>query len=132
MILKHRIFAFMLLLMMVFNICRYQIPQVEYALFKGYIAKNLCVKKDIKGNCCQGKCFMRKQMTMANENSTENTTNTNNKKTQIIEVIEFVGASIAVLIPIEQTQRLYSCSESAEISRFASDVFVPPKHIFRL
>ena len=112
---------------MVFNICRYQIPQIEYSVFKSYIAKNLCVKKEIKGNCCQGKCFLRKQMKMTDENSNGNTTNTN-KKHQIIEVIEFVGASIAVLIPTEQTQRLYSCSESAKISRFASDVFVPPKH----
>jgi len=127
MILKHRIFASALLFVMIFNICRYQIPQIEYSLFKSYIAKNLCIKKDIKGNCCQGKCFMKKQMKMTDDNSTGNTTNTNNKKNQIIEVIEFVGASIAVLIPNEQTQRLYSCSESTEISRFASDVFVPPK-----
>lgn len=127
MILKHRIFAFMLLLMMVFNICRYQIPEIEYALFKGYIAKNLCEKKEIKGNCCQGKCFMRKQIKMTDENSNGNTTNTNNKKHQIIEVIEFVGANIAVLIPTEQTQRLYSYSESTRTSRFASDVFVPPQ-----
>jgi hypothetical protein len=130
MILKHRIFAFMLLLMMVFNISRYQIPQIEYALFKGYIAKNLCVKKDIKGNCCQGKCFMKKQMKMADENSNGNTSNPNSKKTQIMEVIEFVRAGIAILIPAEQIKRLYSCSVSALISRFASDVFVPPKYIF--
>ena len=127
MILKHRIFAFVLLYVMVFNISRYQIPQIEYSLFKSYIAKNLCVKKEIKGNCCQGKCFLRKQMKMTDENSNGNTTNTNNKKHQIIEVIEFVGAGIAVLIPTEQTQRLYSCSESTRIFRFASDVFVPPK-----
>jgi len=129
MILKHRIFASTLLFVMVFNICRYQIPQIEYSLFKSYIAKNLCVKKEIKGNCCQGKCFLRKQMKMTDENSNGNTTNTNTKKHQIFEVIEFVGASIAVLIPTEQTQRLYSCSESAKISRFASDVFVPPKQL---
>ena len=127
MILKHRIFASALLFVMIFNICRYQIPQIEYSLFKSYIAKNLCIKKDTKGNCCQGKCFLRKQMKLTDENSNSNTTNTNNKKNQVIEVIEFVGASIAVLIPAEQTQRLYSCPESTEISRFNSDVFVPPK-----
>lgn len=127
MILKHRIFAFTLLFVIVFNICRYQIPQIEYSLFKGYIAKNLCVKKEIKNNCCQGKCFLRKQMKMTDENSNGNTKNINNKKNQIIEVIEFIGSSIAVLIPTEQTQRLYYCSESTEIHRFASDVFVPPK-----
>jgi len=124
---RDRFFSIILLIMMVFNICLYQIPQIEYGLFKGYIAKNLCVKKEIKGNCCQGKCFLRKQMKMTDENSNGNTTNTNNKKHQIIEVIEFVGAGIAVLIPTEQTQRLYSCSESTRIFRFASDVFVPPK-----
>ena len=112
---------------MVFNIGRYQIPYIEYELFKDYIAKNLCVKKEIKGNCCQGKCFMRKQMKMVDENSNGNTTNPNSKKHQIIEVNEFVGASIAVLIPTEQTQRLYSYSESTRIFRFASEVFVPPK-----
>jgi len=37
----------------------------EYQVNKNYIAKNLCVKKDVVNNCCQGKCFVEKEMASA-------------------------------------------------------------------
>ena len=79
MILKHRIFAFILLFVMVFNIFRYQIPYIQYNLFKDYIAKNLCVNRDKKDNYCQGKCFLKKQIKATDENNNASENN-NNKK----------------------------------------------------
>ncbi len=128
---KDRFFAIILLFVMVFCIGRYQIPYIEYHLFKGYIAKNLCVKKEIKGNCCQGKCFLKKQIKLAdeNENSNGNNTNTNNKKAQTFEINEFVVFDITELNNIEITKLLFFSSESVITSKAASDVFVPPKQL---
>ena len=117
---------------MVFNIGRYQIPYIEYSLFKDYIAKNLCVKKEIKGNCCQGKCFLKKQIKLAdeNENSNGNNTNTNNKKAQTFEINEFVVFNITELNNNNEiTKLLFFSSESVITAKAASDVFVPPKQL---
>ena len=127
-----RFFAIILLILMVFNIGRYQIPYIEYSLFKDYIAKNLCVKKEIKGNCCQGKCFLKKQMKLANENenSNGNNTNANNKKAQTFEINEFVVFNITELNNTEITKLLFFKSESVITSKTAFDIFVPPKLLF--
>jgi len=115
--------------MMVFNIGRYQLPQIEYNLFKGYIAKNLCVKKDIKGNCCQGKCFLKKQIKQTDENANGNTTNSSNKKVQTIEVNDFVVFGIEKLNNNEITKLLFFKSEELMIPTFASNIFVPPQQL---
>ena len=117
--------------MMVFNIGRYQIPYIEYNLFKGYIAKNLCVKKEIKGNCCQGKCFLKKQLKLVDENdsSNANNPNTDNKKIQTIEVNEFLISDSTEINNNEITKLLFFKSDTFIISKFASDIFVPPKQL---
>jgi len=116
---------------MMFSIGRYQIPYIEYGLFRGYIAKNLCIKKEIKGNCCQGKCFLKKQIKLAdeNENTNGNNTNTNNKKAQTFEINEFVVFDIAKINNDEITKLLFFRSETFIIPKFASDIFVPPKQL---
>lgn len=35
---------------------------VNFQRNREYIAKNLCVKKEIKGNCCQGGCHLTKEL----------------------------------------------------------------------
>jgi len=116
---------------MVISIGRYQIPYIEYAFFKGYIAKNLCVKKEIKGNCCQGKCFLKKQIKLAdeNENPKGNNMNTNNKKAQTFEVNEFVVFDNLDFKNNEITKLLFFRSESVLTPKIAFDIFVPPKQL---
>lgn len=127
---KYRFFAIFLLIVMLFSICRYQIPYIEYGLFKGYIAKNVCVKKDVKNNCCQGKCFLKKQLKLAGENENSNGNNTNNnKKAQTFEINEFVIFDTVELDNNEITKLLFFSSEPAIASKAASDVFVPPKQL---
>ena len=62
-----RFFATILLAAMVLNIGKYQFPYIEYYLFKNYIAKNLCVKRNEAYNCCQGKCHLVKQIKQVNK-----------------------------------------------------------------
>lgn len=35
---------------------------VNFQLNREYIAKNLCVQKKKKGNCCQGSCHLKEQL----------------------------------------------------------------------
>jgi hypothetical protein len=128
---KLRCLAISLLFIMALNIGRYQLPYIEYNLFKGYIAKNLCVKKEIKGNCCQGKCFVEKQLKTTNENdqTTENTNNTNTKKTNSVPVVEFVLFSSNRLNINEITKLQLFWSETILIASYVSDFFVPPKQV---
>jgi len=128
---KDRFLAIILLMVMVISIGRYQIPYIEYAFFKGYIAKNLCVKKEIKGNCCQGKCFLKKQIKLAdeNENPKGNNMNTNNKKAQTFEVNEFVVFDNLDFKNNEITKLLFFRSESVLTPKIAFDIFVPPKQL---
>jgi hypothetical protein len=35
---------------------------IQFQLNREYIAKNLCVKKEVKNNCCQGSCQLSKRL----------------------------------------------------------------------
>ena len=126
MLLRYRVFAIALLVMMVLNIFRYEIPYLQYDIFKDYIAKNLCVNKDKKDNCCQGKCFLNKQIKLTNENNTANENN-NSKKLLNSEVKEFLSSHIIIPKPAEKTLSPKCIIEIFIISKIASSVFVPPK-----
>jgi len=42
----------------------------NFEMNKEYIAKNLCVQKDVKDNCCQGSCHLKTELE-ADENTKE-------------------------------------------------------------
>ena len=100
-------------------------PYIEYSLFKGYIAKNLCVKKNEKCNCCQGKCFVKKQINAIDENSSKSS-NTN-KRTQNNEVNEFLCSKTYIFKPVEIELLLLVITEFAKLKGFVSIIFIPPK-----
>jgi len=126
MILKHRIFAFTLLIVMVFTIGRYQIPYIQYNLFKDYIAKKLCVNREMKDNCCQGKCFLKKQIRATDENNNTGENNTN-KKVQKTEGEDFLCSSVSIPDPIEIVLLSIAVTVKVKTLRFTNAIFVPPK-----
>ena len=130
---KYRHIAFFLLAVMVFNILKYQLPNIEYRFFKGYIAKNLCVKKDIPGNCCQGKCFVKKQIKIADETSGDNDNtpkNHNDRKAPNKEIKDFLCSHILTPKPDEEGFLYPVHSGAVKLQGHASAVFVPPKTKF--
>ena len=42
------------------------LPFLEYYTFKAYIIKNLCINRDKSRACCEGKCYLEKQLKEAN------------------------------------------------------------------
>ena len=35
---------------------------INFQLNRAYIAKNLCVKKEVENNCCQGSCHLKEEL----------------------------------------------------------------------
>jgi hypothetical protein len=123
---KYRIYAILHLIVMVSYICRPIIPYVQYAVFKDYIAKNLCVYKDKPNSCCQGKCYLDKQAKKASQTTDSEDRNTN-RKVQNKEINEFLISRIA-LPEIFETDLLHLIKAQSGIpSMFISAIFIPPE-----
>lgn len=41
---------------------RFPVVMLTYQINKDYIADNLCVKKEVKNNCCKGKCWIQSNL----------------------------------------------------------------------
>ncbi len=123
---KIRIFAIIQLVILVLYIFSPILPHIDYAINKDYIAKNLCVKKEIPNNCCQGKCYLNKQIQKSEETNNSKETNSN-KKVQSKEVHEFIVTNFKLPKIAEINSNILFFKQIANISTFSSIVFVPPK-----
>jgi hypothetical protein len=118
---KHtRFYTAILLGMMVLNIAKYQLPHIEYNLFKNYIAENLCVKKNEANNCCQGKCFLEKQIGLVNEADNQSANPTEKKPIQL-ETDDYVKDAD---LPVETLR-----ATSSQISHFEYDARLPKTNL---
>ena len=123
---RYKVYAILLLLALIFNICRFEIPYIQYDIFESYIAKNLCVNKDVPGSSCHGKCFLDKQIKITNETSDANQSNSN-KKVQTNDVKEFLSTHTVVPKAIEITLTPLAHLETSITSRYISAIFIPPQ-----
>lgn len=126
---KIRVFSILLLIIFIFNIFRFEIPYLEYALFKNYIAKNLCEKKDIPTSCCKGKCFMAKQVKQVNETRETQTTNpkSTTKVPQSKETKEYLQTRTLLPSATEFSYNYPIHPETIIATRSVSSIFVPPQ-----
>ena len=63
------IFAAFLILIMLCQINLSFIWKIYYVANKAKIASTLCIKKDIKSNKCQGKCYLNKKIKESKDNT---------------------------------------------------------------
>jgi len=126
---KYRIYSISLLLILIFNIFRFEIPYIQYAVFKTYIAKNLCVNRDKPKSCCEGKCFREKQIKIVAETneSQSSTENNKNKIPQNKEVKEFLPSQNKIPKVEEKKYSNFVSQKTIITTRYVSAVFVPPK-----
>jgi len=110
-----------------FYLIRPVLPFIEYAVDKEYIAKNLCIKKNIPGNCCQGKCYLINQLKKTGEPLNSNSEN--NKKTNPDQKVEEHLPSRGISYnPFEKVSILITNYSFRIIDSFLSSFFVPPKY----
>jgi hypothetical protein len=124
---RYRIYAIVHLVILVFYLGRPVMPYIQYAIFKDYIAKNLCVNKDKPKSCCQGKCYLEKQVKKANE-ATDTENKNNSKKTPTREVNEFLSSYLTspevFEVYISHVYGIESCHTVSAIS----PIFIPPEN----
>jgi hypothetical protein len=126
---RTRYYASILLIVLIFNIFRFQLPYIQYMVFEKYIAEELCVKRSLPGNCCKGKCFRDKQISAINAtHESENTKeNHSGKKTQIKEVKEYLSIHTFIPTIAEPLIRLFLSSTATIFSRTMAAIFIPPQ-----
>jgi hypothetical protein len=113
---------------MAFYLGRPIIPYIEYAVFKDYIAKNLCINKDKPKSCCQGKCYLKKQIEKNTESgNTEDKGSTRKVINQ--EVKEFITSFVSVPKATEINFPYAIYNERIIMSEVVSSIFVPPKQL---
>jgi len=124
---KYRVYTYILLSVLIFYIFRPIIPYIEYAVNKDYIAKNLCINRDKPQNCCEGKCYLEKQI----KNSAETTTGANeknsNEKAQNEDVKEFIGSHVTLPKVFETNITLQIKQGSFVSTLIVIFIFVPPR-----
>ncbi len=123
---RYRVYAILHLIILVFYICRPVIPYIQYAVFKDYIAKKLCVNKDKPKSCCQGKCYLEKQLKKSTETS-DTEEKSSNKKITNKEVNEFLISHISFPKLTDLSLHQVVNTETIIISKVVSAIFVPPK-----
>lgn len=56
-------------------------PVLDYAINYDYISKELCENKDKPNSCCEGKCYLKKELAKeANSDTSTDKSNSSNKK----------------------------------------------------
>jgi hypothetical protein len=126
---RYQIYSIILLVILIFNIFRFEIPYIEYAIFKPYIAKNLCINKDKPHSCCEGKCFREKQLKQVNSTHETETTNekNSNKIPQTKETKEFLQTRTLLPQATELSINHPIQPETIIETRYVSVIFVPPQ-----
>jgi hypothetical protein len=114
---------------MVLNIGKYQVPYIEYGLFKDYIAENLCVKKNEVINCCQGKCFLEKRIDQVNESDSD-TGNPVEKRQISPGADDYIKVSTFLQMPSHFIKVRLSVFRGTRISKTIADIPVPPPKRF--
>lgn len=114
---------------MVFYLGRPVLPYIEYAVFKDYIAKNLCVNRDKPKSCCHGKCHLKNQIEKSNESS-DNDNKGPNRKVANQEVKEFICSPVSVPKATATNISRIIQNEIIATAQVSSFIFVPPKAVF--
>jgi len=114
---------------MVFYLGRPVLPYLEYAVFKDYIAKNLCINRDKPKSCCQGKCHLKNQIEKSNESS-DNDNKGSNRKVVNQEVNEFISSPVSVpKATVINISRIIQ-NEIIVTAQVSPLIFVPPQAVF--
>lgn len=125
-----RICALFLITVVFFNMIRYEIPYIQYALFRNYIAQNLCINKDKPKSCCDGKCFRDKQVKkVISADNEENKGNEGSKPTlpRLTETKEFIFHLIRLQTPLPQKITYPNHIQPVWKDVIGGSLFVPPK-----
>ena len=129
---KYRIYSITLLVILAFYIVRPILPYIEYAINKDFIAQNLCINRDNPHSCCQGKCYLEKQLKKSSDSNNDPKDKNTSKKVQNEDVKEFLNSHF-ILPKVFGTNIVRQINpETPLTSRYIPAIFIPPKIEFIL
>lgn len=129
---SYKIYAYIQLFVLVIYIIRPVIPYIEYAVNKNFIAKNFCINSDKPHSCCEGKCYLEKQLKNSSDSNNDPKDNNTNKKVQNEDVKEFLSPHVTIpkVFGTNTTQLINP--KIPLTTRYLSAIFIPPKIEFFL
>lgn len=114
--------AFLLLILLTATF-KNGVGYISFKLNQEYIAKNLCIQKEVENNCCQGKCHLTSQITKTAE--TNQTEAPVQQKTPEIQYY-FIAKQANHLLKAE-ANTLITVIYTHILKGYSSPIFHPPK-----
>ena len=118
--------AFALALIYQAVIFRPLVSVVNYQVNKDFIAKNLCIKKEVKKNTCEGMCYLKKELEKVTEQSSsdseEPTKRVQSNEEDVFHVSDIEIVKYANFYSENSNNSVYKIS----ISDYSISVDVPP------
>lgn len=102
---------------------------IDFELKQEYIARHLCVKKNITNNTCQGRCHLKKQLATAEEQERQKEAETEKTGTDLFIPYSPSILSWLSLYPLAIIKVYCSYNTGKYIFLFPEDIFRPPRHI---
>ncbi len=104
---------------------------VSFKINQDTLAKTHCVKKEIKGNTCQGKCLLKKRIDKAEDQEKKQAPKTQQEYVEIlycynIQSFEFRNN----IIDLCEIKLPYAYKNNFFISSLPKDIFHPPEFTF--
>lgn len=128
MVTKERLTSILFLIVLLIYVNKPLLPLLEYYLFKDYIAKNLCVEREVENNSCKGCCHLEKQLEAVTESEKSSSEKPTSKKISVDQKEIALQFNNTVLIP--NITIPYSYYHSQQIENITLlNVFVPPKFV---
>jgi hypothetical protein len=120
-----KLFSYLLLISFVFQSTSQLWIITNFYIQRDFIAKNLCVKKEIKKNDCQGQCHLKKQLHEEEKKQEQQLPDLKQKEVQLYITNSFEFG----LKPTYHThsEKIPATDENLILSEFIFSVFHPPR-----
>lgn len=102
---------------------------VSFKINQESIAKTLCIKKEIKGNTCQGKCHLKKQLDKADDEEKKQTQTNKKEKVEVLYFHNQIPFAFLKQIVFYDSRSLGKYKSDFFATPFITDIFQPPKTI---
>lgn len=120
-----KILTILLALASILATTQYSFTWLIFKVNQNYIAKNLCVQKDVEDNSCQGCCQLKKQM----EQQSEQEKTSPNPNQREITIDGFITCKLTFSPTQSFREILFKHIDKPNYNSVIIDVFHPPQYL---
>jgi hypothetical protein len=100
---------------------------VYFKIHQESIAKTLCVKKEIKGNTCQGKCHLKKQIDNSDQKEQKQIPTNTKEKVEVLYCYNQIPFDFLIQNVFYEMRSLGEYKSDFYAYLFNTDIYRPPK-----